>query len=62
MTIHLIDMDFLRLELDTNHCSAEVKWLRQVSSKEHRSGLELALSIAMELKTELKKTHSLLYA
>lgn len=60
VTITLIDMDFIAVELDGNSCEAEVKWLRQVkvNSEEYRRGLEVALSIALELKKELRKTYA----
>lgn len=58
----MIDMDFLTVEPDINNCEVEVEWLRQVSSEEYRRGLEVALSVALELKTELRKTCALVQA
>lgn len=57
--VALTDMDFLRVELDINHCRMQVKWLRQVSSDECLRGLKFALHVALELKAELKKTSEL---
>lgn len=57
--LSFIDADFVVVEIDINHCSAEVKWLRQASGEEYRRGLEIALSVALELKKQLRKTQAL---
>jgi hypothetical protein len=60
VTICPIDMDFLRIELDRNHGRMRTTWLRQVSKKERRRGLQLALRVAVELRKELKRTRAML--
>lgn len=60
--MRLIDIDYLSLELDVNHCHVDVKWLRQVSSQECQRGLEVALTAALELKTALQQTRALVQA
>ena len=62
VVVSFIDADFLVLELDVNRCKAEIRWLRQASSEEYRRGLELAFSVASELKAELRKTLALVRA
>ncbi|MFD3001369.1 hypothetical protein ACFS7Z_13425 [Pontibacter toksunensis] len=62
VTLSFMDADFLVIAVDVNHCSAEIKWLRQVSSEECRRGLKLVLHIAAALKTELRKTQALVQA
>lgn len=59
VTIPLIDMDFIAVELDINNHNVEVKWLRQTSRAEYQRGLKLALRIALELKSELRRTCAL---
>ncbi|RDV10377.1 hypothetical protein DXT99_26435 [Pontibacter diazotrophicus] len=62
VTISLTDMDFIALELDINNCNIEIKWLRQTNSDEYQRGLKVALTIALELKKELRKTNALVEA
>lgn len=59
VSLSFIEADFVVVALDINHCSTEVKWLRQVNGEEYRRGLEIALSISAELKAELRKTLAL---
>ncbi|WP_439879727.1 hypothetical protein ACSX1A_11120 [Pontibacter sp. MBLB2868] len=58
--ISLLDADYLLVELDLTQGDIKLSWLRPVIGSEIEHGLGIAVSMALELKHELKKTHSLL--
>lgn len=62
VSLSLIDMDFLRAEIDTNLSNIRIRCRRQTSEEEYRRGLRVALRIALELKKELRKTLALVQA
>ena len=59
MRLTLTDMDFLYVEIDTNLSNVRIGFRRQTSEEEYQCGLRVALRLALELKTEFRKTLAL---